>query len=242
MTNKTVDVRLADGATVKTVPTVWSGEHLAVHRPLNSEEPDGLSKIPRYWSVSHKATGYLAGPSLDAAQRDVIALAKLWDQAFASVTAAGDAKTWRWRDQWRDDLHRVGYGKPLVGPRQITPLERLEYAGTAAEVTAAVRAVMGYETATDDEAAAQYPAEITYRTAGPGAVRRNADSGELEFWWLPRDGNYCDADAITLAGWYPVPCMADVEAWALDSVAKTPCGDSVEPDHPDAWPRLLGVI
>jgi hypothetical protein len=224
MTNKTIDVRLADGAKTKTVPTVWNGQHLAVHRPLNRNEPDGLSKERRYWSVSHKATGYLAGPSLNAAQRDVIALAKLWDQAFASVTAAGDAKAWRWRDQWRDDLHRVGYGKPLVGPRQITPLERLESAGTAAEVTAAVRAAMGYETATDDEAAEPFPA---HETMPADRIRTGSDSWPEILW---------------RGQWWPVPTFGDVEAWALDSVAETPDGRTVEPDHPEAWTRILGVI
>jgi hypothetical protein len=239
-TNKTVDVRLADGT--RTVPVIWAGQHLAVHRPLSSKEPDGLSKLPRYWSVTHKATGYLAGPSLDAAQRDVLALAKLWDKAFAAVTAAGDAKSWRWRERWSDDLRRVGNGKPPTGPREITPLERLESAGTAAEVEAAVRAAMGYQPVPADEAAAQFPADITRQKTGAGAVRRNSDSGELEFWWLPRGGNYPFADAMALAGWYPVPAMADVEDWCLGSLAETPCGDSVEPDHPDAWPSLLGLV
>lgn len=239
-TNKTVDVRLADGT--RTVPVIWSGAHLAVHRPLSSKEPDGLSKLPRYWSVTHRATGYLAGPSLDASQRDVLALAKLWDAAFAAVTAAGDAKSWHWRQHWADDIRRVENGKAPTGPREITPLERLESAGTAADVEAAVRAAMGYQPVPADEADAQYPAEITRQKTGAGAVRRNSDSGELEFWWLPRGGNYPFADATALAGWYPVPALGDVESWCLGSVAETPCGDSVEPDHPDAWPHLLGLV
>ncbi len=241
MSTKTlVDVRLADGT--KTVSTVWAGLHLAVHRPLDSKQPDGLSRLPRWWSITHKATGYLAGPSLDASQREVLALAKLWDASFAGVTAAGDAKSWRWRDQWADDIRRVSNGKTPVGPGLVTPLERLESAGTAAEVEAAVRAAMGYQPVAADEADEQYPADITLQTAGAGAVRLNADTAELEFWWLPRGGNYPFADSAALAGWYPVPSLGDVEGWCLGSVAETPCGDSVEPDHPDAWPRLLGLI
>jgi hypothetical protein len=240
MTNKTVDVRLADGT--KTVPVVWAGSHLAVHRPLNKNEPDGLSKLPRYWSVTHKATGYLAGPSLDASQRDVLALAKLWDSAFASVTAAGDAKSWRWRENWAEDIRRIGYGKPLVGPRQLTPLERLDSAGTYAEVETAVRAAMGYEPMEEPEASSQFPAEPTTKTDGAGAIRRNPETGLLELLWLPRGGNYSFTDASHLRGWFEIPAGADVEGWCLGSVAETPCGDSVEPDHPDAWPRLLGLI
>jgi hypothetical protein len=240
-TTKQIQVQTAKSGSL-TVPVIWRGEHLAVHRPLDSKNPDGLSKLPRWWSISHVATGYLAGPSLDAPQRDVVALAKLWDAAFGSVTAAGDAKNWSWRERWADDLRRVNGGRAPIGPRQITPLERLEIAGTAAEVEAAVRAAMGYTPIPEPEASEQFPAEITKRTAGAGAVRRNPHSDELEMWWLPRGGNYPDGDAFSLAGWYPIPAAADVESWCLGSVAETPCGDSVEPDHPDAWPRLLGLI
>ena len=38
---------------------------------------------------------------------------------------------------------------------------------------------------------------------------------------------------------YPVPEMDQLEA---DSVCETPEGDIVEPDHPDSWLSLLGII
>jgi hypothetical protein len=240
MPAKTIRVQTAKDS--REIPAVWVGAHLAVHHPLDSKNPDGLSKLPRWWSISHVGTGYLAGPSIDAAQRDVIALAKLWDSAFASVTAAGDARNWRWRDRWADDLGRIAHGKPLVGPRDLTPLEELHSAGTARDVELAVRRAMGYQPIEEPEASQQFPAEITKRTAGHGAIRRNPDSQELEFWWLPQGANYPEPEAFSLAGWYPVPAACDVEGWCLGSVAETPCGDSVEPDHPDAWPRLLGLI
>jgi hypothetical protein len=101
---------------------------------------------------------------------------------------------------------------------------------------------MGYEPAPEPDASKQFPAEVTIKTTGSGAIRRNPDSGELEFWWLPRGGNYSEPDAFALAGWYSVPSLGDVEDWCLDSVSETPCGDAVESDHPDAWPRLLGLI
>lgn len=41
---------------------------------------------------------------------------------------------------------------------------------------------------------------------------------------------------------YDVPCEADLEAWVFDSVCETPDGVTVEPDHPDSWLRLLGLI
>ena len=41
---------------------------------------------------------------------------------------------------------------------------------------------------------------------------------------------------------YPVPEMDQLEAWVLDSICETPEGDNVEPDHPDSWLSLLGII
>ena len=41
---------------------------------------------------------------------------------------------------------------------------------------------------------------------------------------------------------YAVPDMDQLEAWVFDSVCETPEGDIVEPDHPDSWLSLLGII
>lgn len=41
---------------------------------------------------------------------------------------------------------------------------------------------------------------------------------------------------------YDVPSMDEIEEWVCDSVCETPDGDTVEPDHPDSWLRLLGLI
>ena len=42
--------------------------------------------------------------------------------------------------------------------------------------------------------------------------------------------------------WWPLPCDAELQQWACDSVCETPDGRSVEPDHPDSWLRLLGLV
>ncbi|MFZ9315723.1 MAG: hypothetical protein ACO236_00420 [Candidatus Nanopelagicaceae bacterium] len=42
--------------------------------------------------------------------------------------------------------------------------------------------------------------------------------------------------------WYPVPSMAELEEWTFDSVCENPRGDCVEPDHPDSWLAIFGLI
>lgn len=223
------------------IPVKWAGAWLAVHRPIRR---DGLSSEPALWTVTLQPLG-LSGGEVAAPLRAVVALARLWDVAAArwdKVTTAADASAWVWRDRFRDDLHRVRSGRPALGPRHLTPLEQLEAAGTPAEVEAAVRAAMGApEPMGEAEAEGQWPAEVTRKATGSGAVRRAPD-GLLEYWWLPRGRNYSEAEALGLAGWFEVPAAGDVEAWCLGSTAETPAGDTVEPDHPDAWPRLLGLV
>ena len=41
---------------------------------------------------------------------------------------------------------------------------------------------------------------------------------------------------------YEVPSFAEIESWVYDSVCETPDGCIVEPDHPDSWVRILGLI
>lgn len=41
---------------------------------------------------------------------------------------------------------------------------------------------------------------------------------------------------------YEVPDLDQLEVWVIDSVCETPEGDIVEPDHPDSWLSLLGII
>ena len=41
---------------------------------------------------------------------------------------------------------------------------------------------------------------------------------------------------------YPTPSGDAIEFWVLDSICETPDGDIVEPDHPDSWLSLLGLV
>jgi hypothetical protein len=106
----------------------------------------------------------------------------------------------------------------------LTPLEALESAGTAAEVEAAVAAAMGAPALTAEEEVEAFPvAEVL-----PADRVRLDPDGWPEVRWARQ--------------WWPAPTVGEAHAMALGSVAETPAGDIVEPDHPDAWPRLLGLI
>tara|TARA_A200000113_G_C8697901_1_gene300897 strand:+ start:310 stop:642 length:333 start_codon:yes stop_codon:yes gene_type:complete len=63
----------------------------------------------------------------------------------------------------------------------------------------------------------------------------------LRFYWEPKGGNYTPEDKESLAGFYTIPDFEDFEDMCLNE-AYTPADDYVEPDHPDAWPRLLGFV
>ena len=41
---------------------------------------------------------------------------------------------------------------------------------------------------------------------------------------------------------YDTPSLDELEEWVFDSVCETPDGRTVEPDHPDSWLCLLGLI
>lgn len=220
-TMQTINVQTREGAP-RAVPTVWRGQFLAVHRPLSNKNPDGLSREPRHWTISHHGIGLGAAVGIDVSQRDAIALARLWDAAFSEITAEG-ARQWPLAKRWVDDVRRAQAGRPVIGPRELSPLEALDSAGTYAEVSAAVARAMGHTFASDSEAAEQFPAR---EVIAADRLRDGVDG--LEMSWRGQ--------------WWPVPTFGEVEAWALDSISETPDGRSVENDHPEAWTRLLGVV
>ena len=213
------------------VPTKWAGQWLAVHRPVRR---DGLSTEPALWTLTLRPLG-LSGGELAAPLPAVLAMAKLWDTPAArwdDVAEAADATAWRWRDRFRDDVDRVRRGRPPIGPRALTPTEAIEPAGTAAEVAAAVAAAMGAPQLTDAEAAEPFPvADVISSARIKAGILPGGETPEGGWPWVRWRGR-----------WWPVPSVGEVHTMTLDSVAETPAGDHVEPDHPDAWPRLLGLI
>jgi len=205
------------------IPAKWAGRWLAVHRPVRR---DGLSKTPGLWAVTLKPLG-LSGGEIAAPLAAVLALAKLWDTPAArwdDVATAADASSWQWRNRWRDDIHRAVHGRSAIGPRELTPLEAIDSAGTAAEVSAAVAAAMGAPTLTADEESEAYPvADIL----PADRVRVNVD-GWPEVRWARQ--------------WWPAPTVGEINEMAFNSVAETPDGLEVEPDEPQSWLSILGLI
>lgn len=68
-----------------------------------------------------------------------------------------------------------------------------------------------------------------------GDIGRIGPIGEttiLAIWWR-EDGAF---------RWVPLPSIDAMMEWTLDSVCPTPDGRTLEPDHPDSWLRLLGLV
>ena len=91
----------------------------------------------------------------------------------------------------------------------------------------------------------QYPAEVTndLYSSQPmknGDVVQRKD-GTLRLYWEPQGDNYTDEEKHDLQGFYDIPTIDDLARMSLMQ-GETPAGDTVEADHPDAWPRLLGVV
>ena len=199
-----------------TVETVWDGVHLCVHRPVLANG----AQVKRQWAITHKASGLLAG-LLSCSRETARKLAQLWDQRFGDLAQAADARQWAFRRGWIDDCDRAQSRPPhnrLVGPV-------LPDCPTSWDIAAAVSLAMGGSLAPSDadDRAEQFPAAETVP-----ADRLRTVAGEVEMLWRGR--------------WWTVPTLGEVEEWALDSVAETPDGRTVEPDAPDSWPHLLGVI
>ena len=52
--------------------------------------------------------------------------------------------------------------------------------------------------------------------------------GILKMWWGGQ--------------WLLIPTIDEFQEWTIDSVCPTPDGTDVEPDHPDSWLSLVGLV
>lgn len=197
------------------VPAAWIGSHLAVHKPVWREG----TPPPKQWAVTHKASGLCMGGTLHTTKTEAVALAKLWDSAAAEIDAAAP-RNWRYLETWRLDVATVEHRRigDLFGP--VLP-DNFGPQDVAAAMAAALETA--YAAPDDSEAAEQFPAR---EVIAADRLRDGVDG--LEMAWRGQ--------------WWPVPTLGEVEGWALDSLAETPDGRTVEPDHPESWPHLLGVV
>lgn len=115
--------------------------------------------------------------------------------------------------------------------------------------TAAIAAKFGYVSpiSSQEEYDEQYPAEVNYNPKDfdidkkethpkTGSVYLTERTSKARCYWRPYNKENRD-----LEGWYDVPSMGEMEEYCLQD-ALNPAGDWVEPDHPDSWPSILGVI
>ena len=283
-----VSVRLAQrygqGATVDAVPR-WRGAALCVHAPIR----DGVPTPTRgQWAVTSTAYGYAAG-TYHGPLRGAIALARLWDAAFADALAAAprgadgipSLSTWHQARAWSRQLSgdapasgpvsadhgdyrretdaRGDNGRTIGAPT----LPQLRVDAATGEPPTRERVA-----AADGDGAEQFPATATMapvvvdgarrvrlsrrlpdgrerlRDADGRAVRMNGDVAAfrgpdpltpvLRLWF--------GTPGQTAAAWHDVPSIAQLMGWTLDGVAETPDGSRVEPDAPQSWLTLLGVI
>jgi len=107
--------------------------------------------------------------------------------------------------------------------------------------TQAIAESFGYVPFSEEDRDQQYQAEINWNfDTSPlpttGSVYKDK-KGVLRCYWKPSNSEEQD-----LEGWYDIPSNEDIEEWSFDSVCFTPGDDEVEPDHPDSWLRILGLI
>lgn len=120
VTNAPVSIRLAErygqGATVDAFPR-WRGAALCVHAPIRDGVPTPTRGV---WTITAHAYGYAAG-TYRGPLRDAVALARLWDGAFADALAAaprdacGIPSLSRW-PQARAWSRQVSGDAPPTGP------------------------------------------------------------------------------------------------------------------------------
>lgn len=228
----------------------WRGQALAVHPPIVDGVP---TKRRGQWSISAPCCGLRAG-TFRGPLRDAVALARLWDDAFADALtgstfdAPASLRDWPQRQAWARQCERIN---PATGPVGRSDPDWMHPAAVADAVTAA-----------DDDGAEQFPASPTITPAGNGRVRlsRVLNNGR-ERLTDPQTGKRVrmtgdvvafrnDADPAGPAvlrlwfgqRWHDVPSIAQCMEWTFDGVCETPDGRTVETDAPDAWLSLLGVV
>jgi hypothetical protein len=242
ITRQLIAAAMASGERVD-VPARWVGRALAVHAPLKDGAP--VANPRGQWVITGHRFGLSAG-IYRGRLRDAVKLARAWDAAFAAALPASRVSApslaqWEHAQQW---VRQLSGDEPATGP------------GPSADAIRTRERVA----AVDGDGAEQFPATPTITPAGPGRVRfarrlnngrerlRNPETGKA----LRMDGDvaaFKGPDPLTpvfrllwRGVWIDVPTIAECMEWSLDGVAETPDGSRVEPDAPNSWLSLLGII
>jgi len=240
-TTNTIRAAMASGERVD-VPARWIGRALAVHAPLKDGAP--VANPRGQWVIAGRVHGLQAG-TYRGPLRDAIKLARVWDAAFADALPADRATApslaqWEHAQQWG---HQLRGEEPPNGPcAAYVARERVTAAdgdgGEQWEATQTITPVPGK------------PGRIRYARRLPDgrerlrdpetgrALRMNGDCAAFKgpdpltpvfrLWWRGQ--------------WFDVPTIAELMEWSFDGVCETPDGSRVEPDAPDAWLTLLGIV
>ncbi|NDB60224.1 hypothetical protein EB001_17495 [bacterium] len=106
--------------------------------------------------------------------------------------------------------------------------------------------ILNYDPVSEEEGLTQYHVEPNCSLETPGGNKAGdiykTKQGVLRYYWVPKGDNHTKEEKRDLEGWYDIPNLEDIEEWVFDSVCFTPADDEVEPDHPDSWLTLLGLI
>lgn len=246
--------RCGPGATVDVVPR-WVGAALCVHEPIRDRVP---TLTPGTWVITSIAYGYAAGTyrgSLKAA----VKLAQAWDAEFKRVldaaprNGAGVPSLAQW-DQSREWSRQVSGDVAPTGPAGADLPGDSGIRSTGSRAPEPV-------TAADGEGGEQFPATVTITCGSePRSIRmaRRLPNGRERL--IDPDtgrGIRMDGDVAAFKGpnplapilrlwfngqWFDVPSIAQMMEWTLDSVVESPDGSRVEPDAPDSWLSLLGLV
>ena len=229
----------------------WQGRALSVHPPV----VDGLATLTRgVWAITHTVSGLRAGTFHGTLKR-AIALARVWDGAFADAlanqTAPLSLADWPQRAAWQAQCSGAS---AVVGP---VPADHPDFKVTHQRNGAPILS----ETARDDDGAEQFPATPTLWPTTPGKMRfartlpngrarlRHPETnkpvkmnGDVAAFRNPANPLVPVLKLWFAGRWFDVPTTDDLMGWSLDGACETPDGRIVEPDAPTSWLSLLGVV
>ena len=103
---------------------------------------------------------------------------------------------------------------------------------------------LGYEPIDNEDKEKQFEIKPNFINDGKAVPFNGAIAlidNVLSLYWMPQGDNY-EEEYDDLVGWYEIPTNDEIETWVFDSVVPTPAEDKMEPDHPDSWLSLLGMI